>query len=96
PYQSTFDARMTANLQDLIQQLASANGSSTTAASATTEAATPYASNPLLNALETSYSNLATAFGGNSGTGSLANFLETLKGNLGSLESAGNVVNTKV
>ncbi len=93
-YQPTFGAQMSANLQDLIQQLASVNESSTNGSSTATDAATPSASNPLLNSLETSYSNLVGAFGGDSSSGSLAHFLETLKGNLSSLGSAGNIVNT--
>ena len=93
-YRPAFSAQMAANLQDLIQQLASTSSTSTANTETAIEGTTSSASNPLLNSLEISYGNLLTAFGSDSSTGSLAHFLETLKSNLGSVGPTGNVVNT--
>jgi hypothetical protein len=72
------------DLQNLIAQLSSESSSSSSSAGGSAD-----------SSLQTSFNNLVTALGGNTGTASLGNFLQTFASDLSQGAAAGNLVNTQ-
>jgi len=93
-YSASFGSRLSASLQEFIAQMGNQMQTSTDSSSSESVSTSASEVNPLLQALESSYSNLTSLFGGDGSIGSLKNFLVTLRGNLGSLEPSGNVIDT--
>jgi hypothetical protein len=84
-----------ADLQGLIQSLSDSSDSSSTAGTSPTTISSSTGSTVASagSALQASYSNLVSALGGSSGSGSLTSFLQTFSTDLANLP-AGHLINT--
>ena len=91
------DHNMAADVQSLINQIASSTGSATNSAGATTSSST--SSSSALSALQTSFQTLASSLGLSGSNANLGNFLSTLEGSLPNQQpgasASGQVLNTK-